>query len=307
MLERMRTDVEFAGFGGVTLRGWLYSPEGSPAEKAPAVVMAHGFSATRHMGLAGFADVFSAAGFAVLIYDHRCLGDSDGEPRQEINPWAQARDYRYALRWLAEQPGIDGDRLAVWGSSFSGGEVMVVGAIDPLAKAVIANAPFAGLGSKIDPAELEGRFAAMRSALEDESGAGPADSTDPPIGPMPVVREPGDETTPAFLPQPESTAWFSSVGGEGSSWHNTFTLKGLSGDAPFDPSVAAPFVAPKPFLMVVATEDRVAAAEVALAVFETVGEPKQLALVEGDHFVPYSGVGLEQASTVARDFLVKYL
>jgi fermentation-respiration switch protein FrsA (DUF1100 family) len=302
----MRSDVEFDGFGGVTLRGWLYMPEGA-GDSVPAVVMAHGFSATRHMALSGFAEVFSAAGFAVLVYDHRCLGDSDGEPRQEINPWAQARDYRYALAWLAAQPGIDGDRLAVWGSSFSGGEVMVVGAIDPLAKVVIANAPFAGLGSAVDPAELDERFAAMRAALDDESGAGPADTTDPPIGPMPVVREPGDETTPVFLPQPESTAWFVAEGGSGSAWHNTFTLKGLGGATPFDPAVAAPFVTPKPLLMVVATTDRVAATEVALTVFETAGEPKQLVMIEGDHFSPYSGAGLEQASTVARDFLLRYL
>ena len=269
--------------------------------------MAHGFSATRHMALEGFAERFSAAGFAVLVYDHRCLGDSDGEPRQEINPWAQARDYRYALAWLAQQPGIDADRLAIWGSSFSGGEVLVVGAIDPLAKVVIANAPFAGLGSPIDPAEREQRFAAMRAALDDESGAGPADSTDAPIGPMPVVRAPGDETTPVFLPQPESTKWFTSEGGEGSAWQNTFTLKGLGGAHSFDPAVAAPFVTPKPLLMVVATLDRVAASEVALAVYETAGEPKQLELIEGDHFVPYSGAGLEQASSVARDFLLKHL
>jgi fermentation-respiration switch protein FrsA (DUF1100 family) len=305
MLNGMRSDVEFEGFGGVTLRGWLYLPQ-APGP-APAVVMAHGFSATRHMSLEGFAEVFCAAGFAVLVYDHRCLGDSDGEPRQEINPWAQARDYRYALRWLARQPGIDGDRLAVWGSSFSGGEVMVVGAIEPLVKAIIANGPFAGLGAAIDPAELDQRFAELKAALEDESGSGPADSTDAPIGPMPVVRAPGDETTAAFLPQPESTEWFSAVGGAGSNWQNTFTLKGLTGSVPFDPAVAVPFLAPKPLLMVVATQDRVASAEIALATFESAHEPKQLALVEGHHFIPYTGAGLEQASAAARDFLLKYL
>ena len=113
------------------------------------------------------------------------MGDSDGEPRQEINPWAQARDYRYALTWLAAQPGIDPERLGIWGSSFSGGEVLVVGAVDPRVKVVIANVPFAGLLE--DPsAPLDERFAAMRAALEDESGAGPADTTEPPIGPLPV-------------------------------------------------------------------------------------------------------------------------
>jgi alpha-beta hydrolase superfamily lysophospholipase len=181
----MREDVEFACFGGVTLRGWLYRPVGEPAA-APAIVMAHGFSATRHMALTGFAEAFCAAGIAALVYDHRHLGDSAGEPRQEINPWAQSRDYRYALSWLADQPGIDPDRLAIWGSSFSGGEVLVVGAVDPRVKAVIANVPFAGL-LEDSPVALDERFAAMRAALEDESGCGPADTTEPPIGPLPVI------------------------------------------------------------------------------------------------------------------------
>jgi hypothetical protein len=302
----MRGDVEFPGFGGTALRGWLYRPDDA-AESVPAIVMAHGFSATRHMGLTGFAEVFCAAGIAVLVYDHRCLGDSDGEPRQEINPWAQSRDYRYALAWLSEQPGIDPERLAVWGSSFSGGEVLVVGAVDPRAKAVVANVPFAGLIE--DPAApLDERFAAMKAALEDESGAGPADSTAPPVGPMPVIVATGaDPQTRAFLPQPESTAWFESAGVPGSAWQNTFTLQGFSGTPQFTPAVSVPFIAPKPLLMVVATGDRVAPAEMALAAYEIAGEPKQLELIDGDHFVPYSGAALKQAATVMRDFLLKHL
>ncbi len=302
----MRLDVEFPGFGGVTLRGWLYQAEGA-ADPAPALVMAHGFSATRHMGLAAFAEVFRAAGIAVLVYDHRCLGDSDGEPRQEINPWAQSRDYRYALTWLAEQPGIDPERLAIWGSSFSGGEVMVVGAVDPRVKAVIANVPFAGYLE--DPAAaLPERFEAMRAALEDESGSGPADSTAAPIGPMPVIIPAGgDPDARVFLPQPESTAWFEAEGGPGSAWQNTFTLRGMGGGFDFVPAVAVPFIAPRPLLMVVATGDRVAPVDMALAAFELAGEPKQLELIDGDHFVPYSGTALERVAAVMRDFLLKYL
>ena len=302
----MRIDVEFPGFGGVTLRGWLYRPD-EAAGPAPALVMAHGFSATRHMGLAAFAEVFRAAGIAVLVYDHRCLGDSAGEPRQEINPWAQSRDYRYALTWLAQQPGIDPGRLGIWGSSFSGGEVLVVGAVDPRVKVVIANVPFAGLLE--DPrAPLDERFAAIRAALQDESGSGPADSTDPPIGPMPVIIPTGgDADTRAFLPQPESTRWFEDAGGPGSAWQNTFTLRGMGGGPAFVPAVAVPFIAPRPLLMVVAEGDRVAPAEMALSAYELAAEPKQLELIDGDHFVPYSGAALEQASTVMRDFLLKYL
>jgi fermentation-respiration switch protein FrsA (DUF1100 family) len=302
----MRSDVEFPGFGGVTLRGWLYRPD-ELSGAAPAIVMAHGFSATRHMGLPAFAEVFSAAGFAVLVYDHRSLGDSDGEPRQEINPWAQSRDYSHALSWLAEQPGIDPERLGIWGSSFSGGEVMVVGAVDPRVKVVIANVPFAGYLE--DPsAPLDERFAAMRAALEDESGSGPADGTDAPVGPLPVIIPTGsDGEAGAFLPQPESTLWFATAGGPGSAWQNTFTLRGMSGPHEFVPAVAVPFLSPRPLLMVVANGDRVAPVELALTAFELAGQPKQLERLEGDHFVPYSGAALEQAATVMRDFLLEYL
>jgi uncharacterized protein len=302
----MREDVEFPGFGGVTLRGWLYRPE-TDSGAAPAIVMAHGFSATRHMALAGFAETFCAAGIAALVYDHRHLGDSDGEPRQEVNPWAQSRDYRYALSWLAAQPGIDPDRLAIWGSSFSGGEVLVVGGVDPRVKAVIANVPFAGLLDD-SPVPLDERFAAMRAALEDESGSGPADTTEPPIGPMPVVIASGsDPGGRAFLPQPESTQWFEAAGGPGSAWQNTFTLRGMRSEPAFVPAVAVPFIAPRALLMVVASGDRVAPAEMALAAYELAGEPKQLELIDGDHFVPYSGAAMEHVAGVMRDFLLKYL
>ena len=260
------------------------------------------------MGLAGFAEVFASAGFAVLVYDHRCLGESDGEPRQEINPWAQARDYRYAISWLSEQPGIDAGRIAIWGSSFSGGEVLVVAAVDQRVKVVIANVPFAGFSPDIDPAGLDEKFAAMRTALDDETGSGPADSTEPPIGPMPVVLATGSPLGGrAFLPQPESTKWFEAVGGAGSAWENSFTLRELGGDPAFDPSVAVPFIAPRPLLMVIATEDRVADQAVARAAYAIAGEPKQLELIEGDHFVPYSGPAFEQASVVMRDFLRAHL
>jgi fermentation-respiration switch protein FrsA (DUF1100 family) len=303
----MRTDVEFPGFGGVTLRGWLYRPAASAAP-TPAVVMAHGFSATRHMGLPAFAEDFAAAGYAVLVYDHRNLGDSDGEPRQEINPWAQARDYRYALTWIADQPGIDPDRLAIWGSSFSGGEVIVVGAVDRRVRAVIANVPFAGMGQELSASARAERFETMRAALEDESGAGPADTTAPPVGPLPVIRPSnGDPEAAAFLPQPESTAWFEAVGGSGTGWQNTSTLHGLSGDFMFDPSYAAPFLAPTPLLMVVATEDRVASAQVARSAYALAQEPKRLELIPGDHFVPCSGEPQAQVSKAMLDFLREFL
>ena len=123
-----RRDIAFDA-DGVTLRGWFYSAEGSSGP-GPAVVMAHGFSAVKEMYLDSFAEVFAAAGLNVLVFDNRCFGASDGEPRQEIDPWAQVRDYRNAITYLNTMPEVDPGRIGIWGSSYSGGHVLVVGAID---------------------------------------------------------------------------------------------------------------------------------------------------------------------------------
>ena len=58
--RRSRCDVEFEGWDGTRLRGWWYAPETSAA--APAVAMAHGFSAVKEMALDRYAAAFHEAG-----------------------------------------------------------------------------------------------------------------------------------------------------------------------------------------------------------------------------------------------------
>src|SRR5213593_3850755 len=102
-----RTDVEFNA-EGTTLRGWLYRPDRD--DSVPGVVMAHGYSAVKEMYLDAFAEVFAEAGLAALVFDNRNFGASDGEPRQEIDPWVQVRDYRHAITWMRQVPDVDPDR-----------------------------------------------------------------------------------------------------------------------------------------------------------------------------------------------------
>ena len=302
----MRSDISFPGFGGTTLRGWLYTPE--KAENGPALVMAHGFSATRAMALDPFARLFCEAGITVLVYDHRNLGASDGEPRQEINIWAQARDYRYAIDWLSRRPEVDERRIGIWGSSFSGGEVLVVGACDRRVAAVIASVPFASLPDTEQRLADSSAFERMRAALLDESGNGPADAADAPMGPLAVVAEEGVDLPP-FLAIPEASDWFLRAGAvPGAGWQNRVTLRNCFGtEPPFDPGVCVSHIAPTPLLMVVASDDRLAPTSGALKAFERAGEPKRLELIEGDHFVVYQGAGFARAAPAMRDFLLEFL
>jgi alpha-beta hydrolase superfamily lysophospholipase len=92
----MRTDTEFKTEDGVILRGWHYRPDGGRGPW-PTIVMAHGYSAVKEMYLDRFAEVFAAAGLAAIVFDNRNFGASDGQPRQEIDPWQQVADYRDAI------------------------------------------------------------------------------------------------------------------------------------------------------------------------------------------------------------------
>lgn len=54
--------------------------------------MAHGYGGNREMGLDRYARTFADAGFVVLVHDHRTFGASDGEPRNDVDPWRQIAD-----------------------------------------------------------------------------------------------------------------------------------------------------------------------------------------------------------------------
>ena len=116
--------VAFADIDGAMLRGMLLLPSSASSGRAPALVMAHGFSLTWRQGLLPLARACQAAGVAVLVFDHRSFGESDGEPRCCVDAWVQVRGYHRALEYLASRgEAVDANRMAVFGFSLSGGMV----------------------------------------------------------------------------------------------------------------------------------------------------------------------------------------
>ena len=284
---------------GTALQGDLYLPD-EDAISSPTIIMSHGFSATRRMGLPWFASKFAEAGYVVYLYDHRGLGDSSGEPRGLVDPWIQTHDMWEIVDQVRQRPEVNPDRVALWGSSFSGGEAIVLGALHPDVKAVIANAPFAGLGDLAeDPTHAEQRFIAMRVAFSNDS----LDVGRRLIGPMAVVLDEGIDA--AILPQPESSAWFLEHG-PSNGWQNNATMA-MTTTPPFDPAACSPELGGTALLMVVATDDDVAPTAVALDTYARASGPKQLRMIQGDHFVAYEDPGRVVAFDAMVDFLDDYL
>src|SRR6266853_6656076 len=134
-----KLDVRVPAEGGIWLGAWLFLPKGDGAH--PAITMTHGFAGTREHGLERFARAFADAGFVVLVHDHRNFGASDGAVRHDIDPWRQIADWRRAISFLEALPEVDPGRIGVWGTSYAGGHVLVLGATDRRIRAVVSQVP----------------------------------------------------------------------------------------------------------------------------------------------------------------------
>lgn len=296
-------EVEFSSEGAV-LRGRFYAP--SDGVNVPVVVMAHGFSATMTMTADRYAEVFADAGLGVLLYDHRGFGASSGEPRQEINPWVQARGYRDAMTFAATLPGVDRDRIALWGDSLSGAVVLVVAGVDDRVAAVVAQVP--ATGRELAPADPGGElYRALRDLLlTGDIGGGPGDR----VGPLPVVS--ADQIHAPSLLQPiQAYRWFVEYGGRfGSRWENRATRVTLKDAPPFHAGITASRIG-CPVLMQISSADEMPAADptVARAVHAAIPGQKTLLEIDGGHFglLQHPSRWLDDASNAQRAFLLRVL
>jgi fermentation-respiration switch protein FrsA (DUF1100 family) len=107
------------------------------------VILAHGFDGVREQALDRYAERFRARGLAALVFDYRHFGASGGTPRQLMSNRRQLEDWRAAIRFARGlEEDVDPTRIALWGTSNSGGHVLKVAAADPDIRAVVVQAPF---------------------------------------------------------------------------------------------------------------------------------------------------------------------
>ncbi|NMO02644.1 alpha/beta hydrolase [Gordonia sp. TBRC 11910] len=295
-----RRDIEF-GAEGVTLRGWFY-PSEAAGESHPTIVMAHGFSAVKEQYLDRYAEVFADAGLNALVFDNRNFGDSDGEPRQEIDPWQQIRDYRHAITYATTLGEVNDDRIGVWGSSYSGGHVLVVSAIDRRVKAVVSQGAmvdgYRNLRRLVRP-DFLGGFRAQFDADRLARFNGDAPAT------VPVVDE--NPLAPSALPTADSYQWFTHSGSTiAPNWRNEVTLRSVEMFGEYVPADFVEYISPTPLLMLPAVDDVLTPTDLAIETYERARAPKRIEILPGGHFDIYTD-GFAQSSALACDWFVKYL
>ncbi len=277
----VREDVRFTVDGDVKLGAWLYLPD-SPHSRSPAITMAHGYAGTREHGIARFAEAFAAAGFVVLLHDHRTFGVSDGEPRQDVDPWRQIADWRRAISYLESRAEVDASRIGIWGTSYAGGHALVLGATDKRVACVVAQVPTISgheQGSRrVAPEGVVG----LEAVLDDDERAqtrGEAPRLQAVVG--------KDMGVPASYRTQDAIDFYLQPLGRGARWENVVTVRSTRLARMYEPGVWAPRIGPKPLMMIVATQDTVTLTDLALEAYERAHQPKKLVMIPGGHFDPY--------------------
>lgn len=283
-----RRDASFI-VDGVTCRTWVYEPGAGVKRPAPCIVMAHGLGGTRMASLEPYAERFAAAGFFVVLFDYRYLGASDGEPRQLISIGRQIDDWRAAVRFARQLPGVDARRIGLWGTSLSGGHVVVVAAQDNGIGAVSAQCPMLdGMASARLATRRTGVLGTVRmagAALHDVARALLGKS--PHYVPLVAV----DGEVAAMASDRSYAGWRSIVPPQA---RNEVAARVFFSLPLYRPMRQAHHVT-CPALLVVCANDTVVSAKAAAKTAARIGENARLVALPVDHFDIYKGAWFERA------------
>lgn len=271
--EKVRFDS-----GGSELAAWHY-----PGGNGAVVVMAGGFAVPKEPGTDLFAQRFAEAGFSVLAFDYRRIGESGGTPRQVLPIRDQLADWDAAVRHAATLPGVDPARVAIWGFSASGGHVLRIAARNPEVAAAIAQTPYTG-----GPAAL--RNAARyqtRPAMLRFTGRGLLDTVLRRVTLMPLAGPPG---TVAVLTTPDALDGDRALnpGNRYPEWQQVVAARSALRLGSYAPGRDADRIR-CPLLVLVCDDDRAARPEPAVRVARRAPRG-ELVRLPGRHYAPFLDV-----------------
>lgn len=280
---------------GARISAVLYMPDGASAGKRlPAVLLCHGFTGIKELILPDYAQRFAASGYAALAFDYRGFGESEGE-RGRLIPLEQVADIRNSITFLETLDEVDPQRIALWGTSFGGANVIYVAGIDPRPKCVVAQVGFG------DGRRMLARATPEQRALIEQVIA--ADRR------QRVLTGHGAKIDPFLvLSDPDSVAFFSEASKALPQLKTEITLETAEATLEYSPEEVVERIAPRALLLIAAERDETTPADEFRAVYERAREPKKLVVIEGiRHYEVYSGDGFERSAREALDWFGRYL
>jgi dienelactone hydrolase len=285
-----KRDISFKS-DGLTIRGTLISPQGSGS--FPLVILGHGIAALKEWTLPEVAEALVEVGIAGMYFDYRNMGDSEGEPRDEVAHYGRIEDWHNAISFATTLPNVDATNIGIWGTSLGGRDVLAVASTERRIKAVVAQTPLitwnaalaskmSGFGSDVDRYYQELDEDRKKRALGKEPQY------------LPFAKE-GETVKIDFINSLKPT--------DLRNHNNRVTLQSYRPTALVDITQVVPLIAPTPVLFILATEDFLPGQRGA---YEAAKEPKSLVMLEGNHFSPYM-TAKEESIKATKEWFVKHL
>lgn len=290
-----RTDADFVS-QGTRCAAWAYRPEGEGLP--PVIIMAHGFAGERAFGLPAFAEAFAAQGFAVLLFDYRTFGDSDGTPRDNVDPFDHGKDWDAAIAHARTLERLDTSRIILWGTSYSGAHVICAAARDSAIAATISQVPYSGIPADAPKPPFLTLIGMIANGLRDKVQTA---LTGKPHY-LPVVGPPGSR---AMLNTPECEPGYQALIPAGKTFANRMPYKLFLIAANYSPIEAAK-VLTCPALVVAGEHDSLIPVEQAKLMAGLLGKGEFVTL-DCDHFSPYRGQWFDKNIALQMDFLMRHV
>ncbi len=299
-----RSRVSFQS-GGLELAGHRYRPPGvADEERTAAVVLLGPISSVKEITVPHYAERLADAGYSVLTFDPRFLGESAGEPRGHYDPNVVIEDIVSAISHLVTRRDIDPDRIGLVGVCFGGGLAVSAAARDRRVRAVASIAGAYAIGASFQLPLGPEKFAAYLREINDlvqherETGE---------TAYVPTIAKQLDDDVPvAFMYGEEPFHYYDThARPEAPTWNPQTTAAGMEPYFAYSSLPGASLLAPTPLLIVHGSRDDFCFPDFAQATYDASTGPKQLVWIEAHNHIEFYDQDpyVSQAAAVAIDWL----
>lgn len=237
----------------------------------PGVVLCAGLRGVKEWLLPGLAEAYRRSGFAVLRFDYRGSGASDGR-RGHLTPARQVEDIRAAVAFLGTRSGVDSARITVHGVGMGGGHAVTAAASDQGIAAVVAQACIGNVRRAwFEPMEPGRRAALVRRLHEDRDARA-------------VHGRSGELDPGELLDNEQSRAAFAAAAATMPGLGVRFTIEAVERVLEYEPERCAALIAPRPLLVIGAARDLAAPVEESRRLFAAAAPPRRLEILPAAHY-----------------------
>jgi dipeptidyl aminopeptidase/acylaminoacyl peptidase len=266
--------------------------DASPERPVPGIAQGPGWLGLRDAKLyKPYHDALLAAGMAILVFDYRGFGDSEGDATY-LDPATQVEDWRNAVTYLSRRPEIDATRIGAFGSGGTGGGNAIMAAgLDARIKATVSQVPVADGRDWLHRMRREHEWLDFLARIERDAATRAETGVGECVEPRDGIMVP--------TPERRTTTVKSDVDTRVPAQVELASAEAIFAYRPID---VVDRISPRALMIICVERDATTPEDHAIAMYERAGSPKRLVVQTGTtHYAAY-----EQYRDVVNPLIVEW-